>query len=135
MPKRINENKTLKKYFKSEDHTLSQQMINLIMYHNFCSYSKLKDVWLKEIKKGNIHPRDVALFHDNMYRSYECSKPKIPFMNNIFAPYTKEQKKMIKKINEQRAKLFITTLEIDALKKEYEERYGFKFLWGFMNEL
>lgn len=120
-------------YFKSDDKLLSQKMIYLVVIHNFCGYKKLQDIWLKEIKKGNIHPCDVALFHDNMYRSYECSKPKIPFMNNIFAPYTKEQKKMNEKINELRARFYITTLENDALKKEYEEKYGFKLFWGFWN--
>lgn len=117
-------------YFTSDDQILSQDMIYAILIHNFCSYNTLKDIWIKEIKKGNIHPRDVALLHDNMYRSYECSKPIIPYKINLFVNYNKYSK-LNDKINTQRKKIFINDLEIDELKKEYEQKYGFKFFWGF----
>ena len=40
---------------------------------------------------------------------------------------------MNEKINELRARFYITTLDNDALKKEYEEKYSFKLFWGFWN--
>ncbi|NJM79675.1 MAG: hypothetical protein HC854_08790 [Flavobacterium sp.] len=117
-------------YFKSDDQILSQEMIYLLMIHNFCSYNTLEDIWLKEIKKGNVHPRDVALLHDNIYRGSTCNDPKTPYKNNLFVYYTKYSN-LNKEINNKRAKLFITSLEIDQLKIDYEQNYGFKFFWGF----
>ncbi|NHN26127.1 hypothetical protein FIA58_010605 [Flavobacterium jejuense] len=128
--KRIEDYDFLKKYFVCGDELLSQKMIYLLLIHNFCSYNNLDNIWLSEIKNGNIHPRDVALIYDNLYRSYSCEKPTIPFKNNLYVNYDKYST-ISDKINKKRKELFMNSLEIDDLKKTFEKEYGFKFFWGF----
>ncbi|VXB10526.1 conserved hypothetical protein [Flavobacterium sp. 9AF] len=118
------------KDFTSEDGSLSQKMIYLILIHSHCSYNDLSDIWMEEIKKGNVHPGDVALFHDNIYRTVECKNPNIPYKKNLFVNYFKYSE-IDDKINKKRKELFINNIEIDNLKKIFEEKYGAKLFWGF----
>ena len=107
-----------------------------VLIHEFSSFSNsyLNSIWLKEIKKGNIHPRDVALLHDNTYRSDYASLTKIKgyYLNNIFAPYIKRNINR-KEINNKRKNLHIVSLEVDEKKKEFEVFHGFKLFTGFFN--
>ena len=133
---RFKNDKLLKSYFTSNDEALSEQLIMCVLIHEFSSFSNsyLNSIWLKEIKKGNIHPRDVALLHDNTYRSDYASLTKIKgyYLNNIFAPYIKKNINR-KEINNMRKNLHIVSLEVDEKKKEFEVFHGFKLFTGFFN--
>ena len=121
------------RYFKSEDKNVSLRLPFLIMVHYFESYSRLYPYWLAEIKKGNIHPRAVAMIHDNTYRC-NCSTKYLKgyYGNNIFTTYD-ESKWNIKNINKNRASIHMNTLEIDIQKKRYEEKFNFIFTYGLFN--
>lgn len=131
---RVKPHKELWNYFSCNEIELTEKIPVLVLINNFSSYDKLKNYWMTEIKKGNIHPRDVALIHDNMYRaplSYDTSKLKGPYQNNPFVTYdTKYKREQTDKI---RKDLFIVPLEVDKRKKECEQKYGFKLFWGFWN--
>jgi len=120
-------------YLKLDEQILSNKFLTLVLIHNFCSYNLLENYWLNEIKKGNIHPRDVALFFDNTYRNNNCdSSINGVYKVNIFVKY---EKILIsrEKINKKREKLFIVPLEVDEAKEKYEREHGFKLFWGFWN--
>lgn len=116
-------------YFKSDDGTLTSKMGLLILIHNFESYVDLKDVWKKEISLGNIHPRDVALLHDNRYRGWHTEVIKV-FGNNMFVSY--DRLKWLEEESDQlRKEWHIVPIKIDHIKQDFENKHGFKLFWGF----
>ncbi|WP_168732762.1 hypothetical protein [Flavobacterium sp. WV_118_3] len=131
---RVKPHKELWDYFSCNEQELTEKMMVLVLINNFSSYYKLKEYWLTEIKKGNIHPRDVALLHDNTYRSSTnpgFSTLKGVYHTNPFVSYGEKWKR--KDINKMRHDLFMVAMEVDEKKKEYEKKHGFKLFWGFWN--
>jgi hypothetical protein len=51
-------------YFTTDDNSLSNHFIMILLHHRGCSYSELKDIMLEEIGKGNFHPREFAYLYD-----------------------------------------------------------------------
>ena len=121
------------RYFKSEDKNVSLRLPFLIMVHYFEAYNRFYPYWLAEIKRGNIHPRAVAMIHDNTYRC-NCSTKYLKgyYGNNVFTTY-EESKWNAESIDKNRESLFINTLEIDIQKKIYEEKFNFIFTYGLFN--
>ena len=130
---RIKNDSLLKKYFVLDEEYLSEQLIIITLIHNFDSYKKLKSIWLEQIKKGNIHPRDVALIHDNIYRVDFSDKNDLNgyYKNNLFCSYPANL--VIKRINKIRRELFICSYDLDIIKEKKEKEIGFKLFWGFWN--
>lgn len=123
-------------YMNLDEKILSQEWPQVIFVHNNCSYFLYESIFLNEIKKGNIHPRDVGLIYDNVIR-YKGSLPsycdgvkiKGAYLLNIFTNYTKYNNK--KQTNAMRIALNIVPLEVDDKKREFEVDYGFKLFTGF----
>lgn len=130
---RIKHDSLLKKHFVLDEEYLSEELIIITLIHNFDSYKKLKYIWLEQIKKGNIHPRDVALIHDNTYRDVFSDKNDLNgyYKNNIFCSYPSNLD--IKRINKIRRELFICSYDLDKIKEKKEKEIGFKLFWGFWN--
>ena len=131
-------------YYKlqTDDGNLASSKVLLPFIHHRCSFAKLETVFIKEINKGNIHPRDVGLLYDNAYRfnkdnSYpqycKSVRQKGYFRLNMFLGYPKEFKSNIISTNALRKKFNIVSLETDVIKKEYEEEHGFILFSGFWN--
>ena len=103
-------------------------------------YKQLQTIWLQEIRKGNLHPREMAVLHDNMHLIQNTSieelfgnRRKGIGVGEIFgldAEYSSLTYDNLFKINEFRKKYNIVPVEVDAKKKEYEKEYGFKLFWG-----
>ncbi len=111
------------------------------LVHNKFSYLELKDFLITAMYKGEIHPREIGMLHDNMYRPIESNldssevldyKLSGVFKLNGFVDYSK-YKCDNKEINSLREKFYIAPIEIDIKKKEYEKKYGFVLTWGFFN--
>lgn len=120
-------------HFTSGEELISQKMAILFLIHNLCSYNDLETIWMKEIGNGNIHPREVALFYDNMYRAKNLCKIKksdVPYKINLFVNYDEYTNKT-KEINLKRNELFINSIEIDEIKHKYQKEFGFRFTYGF----
>lgn len=123
-------------YMGSDEEILSPKYPQIILIHNPCSFYLMKETLLNEIKKGNIHPRDVALIHDNAYRyrdfPYYCDKIKLKgtyLLNPASLEYLKNIN--LDEVNAMRKKMFIVSTMVDDKKKEYEIKYGFKLFSGF----
>lgn len=126
-------------YFSIDEKLLSMKLPIIILIHNQCAYNELVDSFKDLVRKGEIHPREVGLLHDNVSRninsrSYRCSKkPKLKecFYLNLFANYGQLTPELRVKINSNRSKWQITSIELDELKKKYESDFGFQLFWGF----
>lgn len=126
-------------YFKLNGSILATKLPILLLIHHNCSFSKLKSIFLEEMKKGNIHPRDIGLIHDNVFRfkgrnrmNYcTSSYPNNGFLLNLFTEYPKRITGNINKVNKLREEYFIVSVEIDEAKKIYEKNLGFNLFSGF----
>lgn len=121
-----------------EDCRLSAENTLITLYHYPCSFTDLQSELLKEIKSGNLHPRDYAyiceferrLFQNNQNRFVRC-KPQGNYPDykiDWFKTYTDKE---IVAADALRNEINICPFEQDLKKKEYEEKYGFKFFFGF----
>ena len=124
------------KYMISDDISLSNCKVDVLLFHVKCSYQLYKDQFLKEIKLGNIHPREVAFLHDNTYDSLDslpfyCDKIKIKGAYLVW-DYPEIRKKTTTEItNQMREKLFIVSLKVDEIKEEFQKLHGFRLFSGF----
>lgn len=127
-------------YFTADDDIFSSKYIMVMLVHNKYAFQELEGLFLDLISKGEIHPREVGLLYDNIYRFQErtmssscmVDNTKGVFYLNMFCSYDKiacsEQQS-----NLLRAKWSIGPLSVDRAKKEYEQLYGFKVSYGFWN--
>lgn len=125
-------------YMIPNEGILAQENPIILLVHNACSFKLYENLLLEEIKRGNIHPRDVALIHDNFYRfinyfpSYcDTSFDHIYYLNNLYVEYPNNLN--LEEVDRNRIKLNIVPMIVDEKKKEFEERYKFKLFSGFWN--
>lgn len=125
-------------YMTSDEKLLSIKWPLILFIHNGCSYTLYENVFLIQIEKGNMHPRDVAILYDNQYRyinyfSSFCQQVKLNgvYRLNPFTDYANNNN--TEETNLMRKKLHIVSTFIDEKKKEYEIKYGFKMFSGFWN--
>ena len=123
-------------YMTSDEKYLSTIYTFVIYVHNPCSYNFYEDHFKKEILKGNIHPRDVALLHDHVYTYRKdlrngCGNSGKGFRLHQYANYPDGLNK--DKVNELRNEFFIIPIEVDIKKLEYEEKYKFNLFSGYYN--
>jgi hypothetical protein len=125
-------------YMAPDEIQLAQKWPMVMLVHNSCSYQLYANVLLAEMRKGNIHPRDIGLIYDNTFRtslqqSY-CGKSnfKGAYRLNPFA-MQRTATADPSLTDKMRDELFIVPLAVDAKKKEFEEKFGFRLFWGFWN--
>ncbi|WP_459212008.1 hypothetical protein [Aquimarina rhabdastrellae] len=122
-------------YMVSGEKYLNAKHPIVIFIHNPCSYFLYKDMFIEEIKKGNMHPREVAILHDNIYGYYgnipSCKgmKKNAAYFVHPFISYSKKMDKVV--AEKMREELFIVPMIVDAKKKLYEKEHGFKLFSGF----
>lgn len=93
---------------------------------------------LDEVKKGNIHPQDIAFFND--FNS-GVDKNKFPYYckgcksNGIytFSPYEGDLDNAddIKKANKMREELFMIPYEVVQIKRKYSRENNFILNFGY----
>lgn len=129
-------------YVETDDEALSQTKIFVLLVHHHSSYRELRKLLWKQIKKGNVHPREIGMLFDNMYRfsngrfaPFKNDPPdkKVYFRLNQFTTYPVKNKNNIKTTNALRKSFYIVPLEVDKMKKEFESKYGFVLFLGFWN--
>lgn len=125
-------------YFKVGDETLTSKLILIILIHDQCAFPALEKELKEAITRGEIHPREVGLLYDNMFRQkvnskkYKCPIPKPEegvFLLNLFTNY-KTLQYSGKSVDDTRAKWNIVSLAVDKKKKDFQKDYGFKLFWG-----
>lgn len=125
-------------YYKLHNNNLESSPIIVLLYHNQCSYLE----WFSQLRlliaKGDLHPRNVGILYDAMYRDFDSgdcigkNKPNAidglfyldPFCNYKLFNCSKE------KTNTIRKQWHIVPLEVDEQKRFYEKRYGFILFHG-----
>jgi|AntDeeMinimDraft_5_1070356.scaffolds.fasta_scaffold01093_8 hypothetical protein len=127
-------------YVETEDKALSQTKIFVLLVHHHSAYIEMKKVLWKQMKKGNIHPRDIGLVFDNMYRfsngrfapfNDDPPKNRVFFRLNLFTDYPEKTIKNVKTTNALRKSFNIVPLAVDNKKKELEKKYGFVLFSGY----
>lgn len=128
------------KWMVIDEDILASQYAVIILIHNPCAFQILENLLLTEVKKGNIHPREVGLLYDNLYRfgkpyhKLECRKydSRVDgwfnlnfFADHIVVTFDKEH------TNQLRASWHIAPLELDQKKKEFAAEHAMKLFWGF----
>ncbi|MDL2296497.1 hypothetical protein LJC68_06900 [Bacteroidales bacterium OttesenSCG-928-B11] len=130
--------------YGTNDKDLASTQVPLFLWHYDCSFYYLQDMIMREIGKGNLHPREMALWADVIYleRGHEEISP---FCEN--ATGEKGTFRMIwncdrnygehacpdEQSDELRKKYAIPPLVVDQEKVKYEKKYGFRLFWGFFN--
>lgn len=126
--------------YSAENNSFSNTIITILLIHNECAFIKLKEQLYSAMLKGEIHPREIGLLYDNMYRHvnskhYKCNVPNIQngvFLLNLFCDYSKYNIDT-NQVNKLRLKWKIVEIEVDQKKKELEKKYGFRLFYGFWN--
>lgn len=123
-------------YMTTDEDILSPKWPQIILVHNSCSYHLYKDILFNEIKKGNIHPRDVGMIYDNMYRfkgnfPHYCNNVSLKgaYRLNMFTEYSSLIN--FAETDKMRSQLYIVTLAIDEKKRDFEMEHGFRLFSGF----
>jgi len=136
-------------YFHDKNLDFCSDYLYIILIHNFDTYPLLEPYFHQLIANGDLHPRTIGLLFDNMYRvsleyKYNAALYKIAqsyFSLNYFTKaellikYKKESFATDITINKNRASYGINTIEIDRIKETYEQKYGFRFRYGFNKHL
>ncbi|MCB9287527.1 MAG: hypothetical protein H6560_09430 [Lewinellaceae bacterium] len=119
---------------------LSSELALISLYHYPCSYSTFKDIWFEEVRKGNIHPKDIAYIYE--YEG-ELAKNKHNRFEDRCTPLDKDgilvyidwdsptDPATFKRANEQRQVFFLPPIQHDLDKREYAQRNGMKLFFGF----
>lgn len=129
-------------YVETRDKILSASQGFVLLVHYACPYGKLKSLLWEEMEKGNLHPRDIGMLYDNIYRYTDnlatmpdyCDWPDYTYFRlNLFATsdYPELSKETISETNALRKSFFIVPLAVDKEKEEFEEKYGFVLFSGF----
>ncbi len=135
---------TLAKKFKKaiafheiEETDLSAITIIPMWLHSTCPTNFLTfEEFQKQVKKGNLHPRDFALLIDDSYtarnrRPYFCDNYKFEgFYCRAFCELSNPID--IKLANLLRKKNHMCSYEIDQIKKEFEVKHGFYLFSGYL---
>ncbi|MES2479300.1 MAG: hypothetical protein V4561_09440 [Bacteroidota bacterium] len=122
-----------------EDYLYSYYNIPPIIHH-----PKVYDIfdesyYIQQIKLGNIHPKDVAVFHDNTYTN-GINTPDVPVGRCFFGcgvmAENKANDRKVKDIiiNECRAKWFIAPIENDRAKWKFMQEHKMNYGWGWMGK-
>ena len=126
--------------YRTQDKLLGHTTSLYILIHNKCSFLELKDQLLQAMKNGEIHPREIGVLYDNMYRfpfryDKSCKEPSSNqglFYLNLFCDYIKLSAPK-KASDTLRKKWWVNTQEVDEMKRKFEELHGFNMTYGFWN--
>ncbi|OYQ52203.1 hypothetical protein [Flavobacterium aurantiibacter] len=125
------------KYFFYGKNRLHFDVSMPILLHHKCSSALYYDVFLKEIKLGNMHPQDLAFISDfnsqflDKLPSY-CDNLKFEGLYS-FSPVTGDltNRKDIERANKLRKKLYMIPYDVVLKKREFVEKYNFVLNFGF----
>lgn len=111
-----------------------------LFLHHRCVAQKYKSILLNEVKKGNIHPQDIAFFNDfNL-----LYKNKLPSYCRNCKPegaYSMSEKRSsietaeeVETANKLREELFMIPYEIVLLKQKFAKEHNFLLNFGYNGE-
>ena len=114
----------------------NSKAIVTLLHYDYPIIELTENVLVTAIKKGQLHPRDFAAIftfeknrNSKLYYSSYKTKKNLPNYNFGF-PF-EERKDNAEKINADRKKFGICSLETDKKKEFIEEKYGMKLQFGY----
>jgi hypothetical protein len=116
-----------------EDRVAASTLLIPLMWHGNCSWLALKPFLKEQLKKGNIHPRDIAIIKDEDFRSLNICKVT---KDSLYFNIGNEQllKLSTPTIDSNRARNFICSMESDSVKLVYEHKYHMILRYGFVGK-
>lgn len=124
----------------THDADLSPALIIVYLIHHQCAFQKLEDVLIEEMKRGNIHPRSVAVLSDND-RTFRKSPSKQKgcrdksqeafFRISEFTEYPELTDENRKSTNQLRKKFYVNSLEVDIEKLKFQKNNDFVLFTRF----
>lgn len=134
---RITQQPKAKTFDKEPEGGLVQTIIfPYFMHFDYCFFKEFDNKQLiNEIKKGNIHPRDIAFFNDvaftTLFGANVCSCKEHETNGFYFSTFGFDEHLFNSKVaNKLRESMFMVPYEIDVLKLEHEKKYSFKLFHG-----
>jgi hypothetical protein len=118
-----------------ESQLMSSIVIPLFLHYDFCFFNTFdeKDL-IKEIKSGNLHPRDIALINDFSYTQMlsgggHCGSnyKGLYWTDSGFSKKTFD----ITTANKLREKYFMVPYEVDLMKIEFKKKHKLVFNHGY----
>lgn len=118
--------------YELDNRAVASTLMIPLMWHGNCSYLGLKPFLDRELEKGNIHPRDIAIIKDEDYRSVNLCESRDSVYYNIGDEQLLQLSRQ--KINLNRANGFICSFEADSVKTVYQDRYKMVLRYGFLGK-
>jgi hypothetical protein len=138
--KNTNECVIVKGQFQSdEEYLFCDYNIPPIIHHPKVYDIFTEQFYLQQIKLGNIHPKDFAVFHDNTYTN-GINTPDVPIGRCFFGCDVRAENKPNDRkvkdsmINECRARWFIAPIENDRAKWKFMQEQKMNYGWGWMGK-
>lgn len=126
-------------FFSDEEYLYSYDNIPPIIHHPKVYDIFTEQFYIQQIKLGNIHPKDVAVFHDNTYTN-GMHTPDVPAGRCFFGCGVRAENKPNDRkvkdsmINECRAKWFIAPIENDRAKWKFMQEQKMNYGWGWVGK-
>ncbi len=134
-------NKKTTTYNEINENHLTFSILLPFFVHHECVFYIYNDIIQKEIKNGNLHPRDFAIINDDYLKSGKNGRCSLchglKHEGFIISNRDNSKKFDIKKSNELRKKYFISSYELDEIKRDYEVTHNFKIFtnWHYYSFL
>jgi hypothetical protein len=127
---------------------VAQVSVTPILIHMLCPYYKYASYWDKFIMNGEIHPRDVAMFHDaalgrcfsndtkattqrgTLFGCGVYEKPTICYRMNFLTNHAVPPTYGRRATDSARTAMFISTIAIDSARDVIGRERGFKTGFG-----
>ncbi len=133
--------------FYQEERGLRTKCPYNIILHSRCFFREHKELFIQAMKKGYLHPMDIAILeetsivwnHSSEDERERCPVATLRLCYNVYTPNPVQAHKTIysekaedlKQVEENRASIFMQKFSVDLQKKRLEQAYGFKFFFDF----
>lgn len=120
------------------DYELWNSMAYISYLHYPCSFQRDKNLLIKAIETGFVHPKDIALMEEwqaldqnNDFSVHDCTFTPKPYYYNLKSDLTKTDSASLIGVEENRKRLNMQEYSVDVIKKKMEREKGFVFFFGF----
>lgn len=127
---------------------VAQMYVTPIFIHMLCPFYKYTNYWDNCIMKGEIHPRDVAMFHDAIFGRYFSSdvkasmqrgvmygcgvyeRPAVCYRMNLLTNQSVPATYGRRATDSARSAMFISKMAVDSARDAIGKQRGFKTNFG-----
>lgn len=120
-----------------------------ILLHSQCFFQENKSLLFKAVEAGYLHPKDYAILEEASILWFKeqttnpqekCKRPTEIVSYNIFGIDPTKTIQLfdvtadgVRRADANRSRIYMQKYNIDRLKKELEEKYGFAFFFDFLD--